>query len=86
MEGCRCRLKEVPRSRVVLGYLSTEKCKLLDSFEQASEMKCGKLVTKYQNDSKAEFTGCPSETESDSDSAKGTECKDEGSASCYLCK
>ena len=31
---------------------------------------------KYQNDSKAEFTGCQSETESDSDSAEGTEGKD----------
>ena len=45
---------------------------ILDSFEQASEIKCPRLVTKYQNDSKAEFTGSPSETESDSDSAGGT--------------
>ena len=36
---------------------------------------------KYQNDSKAEFTGRPSETESDSDSAGGTEGEDEVPAS-----
>ena len=36
---------------------------ILDSFEQGSEIMCPKLVTKYQNDSKAEFTGSPSETE-----------------------
>ena len=45
---------------------------LLNSFEQALEIKCPKLATKYQNDSKADFTGSPSETESDSDSAGGT--------------
>ena len=39
---------------------------------------------KYQNDSKAEFTGCPSETESDSDSAEGTESEDEVSASSII--
>ena len=44
----------------------------MDSFEQASEIKCPKLVIKYQNDSKVEFTGSPSETESDSDSAGET--------------
>ena len=36
---------------------------------------------KYWNVSKAEFTGCPSETESDPDSAEGTEGEDEVSAS-----
>ena len=51
----------------------------MDSFEQASEIKCPKLVTKYQSDSKAEFTGSPSETESDSDSTEGTEGEDKGS-------
>ena len=81
MEGRRHRL-EVPRSRVVLGRLCTGKHKLLDSCEQCSEIKCPKLVTKYQNDSKAEFTGCPSETEFDSDSAEGSlKAKDEISAS-----
>ena len=39
---------------------------------------------KYQNDSKAEFTGCPSETESDSDSAEGTEGEDKVSASSVI--
>ena len=34
----------------------------MDSFEQASEIKSPKLVIKYQNDSKDEFTGSPSET------------------------
>ena len=33
-------------------------------------------LQKYQNDSKAEFTGCPSETESDTDSAEGTKDED----------
>ena len=47
----------------------------MDSFEQASEIKFPKLVTKYQNDSKAEFTGSPSKTESDSDSTKGLKVK-----------
>ena len=54
----------------------------MDSFEQASEIKCPKLVTKYQNDSKAEFTGSPSETESDS--AEGTEGEDKVSASSVI--
>ena len=50
----------------------------LDSFRQASEIKCPKLVTKKcQNVSKAEFTCCPSKTESDSASAEGTEGEDE---------
>ena len=43
-----------------------------------------KLVTKYQNDSKAEFTGSPSETESDPDSAGGTEGEDKISASSVI--
>ena len=53
----------------------------MDSFEQGSEIKCPKLVTKYQNDSKAEFTGSSSETESDSDSAGEIEGEDKISAS-----
>ena len=56
----------------------------MDSFERASEIKCLKLVTKYQNDSKTEFTGSPSETESDSDSAGGTEGEDKMSASSVI--
>ena len=48
------------------------------------QKKCPKLVTKYQNDSKAEFTGSPSETESDSDSAGGTEGEDKTSASSVI--
>ena len=52
----------------------------MDSFEQGSEIKSPKLFTKYQNDSKAEFTGSPSETESDSDSAEEIECEDKISA------
>ena len=56
----------------------------LDSFEQASEIKCPKLVTKYQNDSKAGFTGSPSETESDSDSTELTESEDKVSASSVI--
>ena len=48
---------------------------------QASKIKCPKLVTKYWNDLKAEFTGSPSETESDSDSAEGIEAEDKVSAS-----
>ena len=54
---------------------------ILDSFEKA---KSPKLVTKYQNDSKAELTGSPSETESDSDSTKGTESEDKVSASSVI--
>ena len=55
---------------------------MLNSFEQASEIiKSPKLVPKYQNDSKAEFTGSPSETESDSDNTEGTESEDKVSAS-----
>ena len=77
-------LDKVLRLRVVLGRLCTGKCKLLDSFEQALEMKCPKLVRKYQNDSKAEVTCCPSETESDSDSAEGTEGEDKVSASSVI--
>ena len=57
---------------------------ILDSFQQASEIKSPKLVTKYQNDSKAEFTGSPSETESDSDSTEGTESEDKVSASSVI--
>ena len=57
---------------------------MLDSFEQGSEIKCPKLVTKYPNDSKAEFTGSPSETESDSDSAGGIEGEDKISTSCVI--
>ena len=56
----------------------------MDSFEQVSEIKRPKLVTKYQNDSKVEFTGSPSETESDSDSARGTKGKDKISASSVI--
>ena len=56
----------------------------MDSFEQGSEIKSPKLVTKYQNDSKAEFTGSPSETESDSDSTEGTESEDKVSASSVI--
>ena len=50
----------------------------------ASEIKCPKLVTKYQNDSKAEFTGSPPEAESDFDSAGGTKGEDEISASSVI--
>ena len=56
----------------------------MDSFEQASEIKYPKFVTKYQNDSIAEFTGSPSETESDSDSTGGTESEDKVSASSVI--
>ena len=42
------------------------------------------MSQKYQNDSKAEFTGRPSETESDSDSAEGTEGEDKVSASSVI--
>ena len=42
------------------------------------------LSQKYQNDSKAEFTGRPSETESDSDSAEGTEGEDKVPASSVI--
>ena len=57
----------------------------MDRFVQASDIKCPKLVTKkYQNDSKAEFTGCLTETESDSDSAEGTEGEDGVSASSVI--
>ena len=45
---------------------------------------CPKLVTNYQNDSKAEFTGSPSETKSDSDSTEGTEGEDKVSASSLI--
>ena len=41
-------------------------------------------ITKYQNDSKAEFTGSPSETESDSDSAGEIEGEDKISASSVI--
>ena len=47
-------------------------------------MKSPKLVTKYQNDSKAEFTGSPSETQSDSDSTEGTESEDKVLASSVI--
>ena len=57
---------------------------ILDSFEQVSEIMCSKLVTKYQNDSKAEFTGSPSETGSDSDSTEETEGEDKLSASSVI--
>ena len=43
-----------------------------------------RVVTKYQNDSKAEFTGSPSETESDSDSAGEIEGEDKISASSVI--
>ena len=56
----------------------------MDSFEKASEIKSPKLVTKYQNDSKAELTGSPSETESDSDSTEGTESEDKVSVSSVI--
>ena len=56
----------------------------MDSFEQGSEINCPKLVTKYQNDSKGEFTGSPSETESESDSAGGIEGEDKISASSVI--
>ena len=39
---------------------------------------------KYWNDSKAEFTDSPSETESDSDSTEGTESEDGVSASSVI--
>ena len=80
MEGRRRRLEKVPRSRVVLGRLCTGKRKLLDSFEQASKIKCSKLVTEYQNCSEAESTGPPSVTESDSDNAEGEDEASAGSA------
>ena len=57
---------------------------ILDSFEQDSEIKCPKFVTKYQNDSKGEFTDSPSETESGSDSAGGAEGEDKISASSVI--
>ena len=57
---------------------------MLDSFEQALEIKCPKLVTKYKNDSKAEFTGSPSETESDYDSTEGTQVDDKVSANAVI--
>ena len=56
----------------------------MDSFEEGSEIKCPKLVTKYQNDSKAEFTGSPFETESDSDSAGEIKGEDKISASSVI--
>ena len=56
----------------------------LDRFEQGSEIKCPKLIIKYQNDSKAEITGSPSETESDSDSAGEMEGEDKTSASSVI--
>ena len=46
MEGCHCCQEKIPSSRVVLGHLCTGKCKLLDGFEQASEIKCLQFVTK----------------------------------------
>ena len=42
------------------------------------------MSQKYQNDSKAEFTGRPSETGSDSDSAEGTEGEDTVPASSVI--
>ena len=54
------------------------------SLFQAVLYKCPKHVTKYQNDSKAEFTGSPSETASDSDSSEGTEGEDKVSASSVI--
>ena len=56
----------------------------MDSFEQGSEIKYPKLVTKYQNDSTAKFTGSPSETESDSDIAGEIEGEDKISASAVI--
>ena len=50
---------------------------ILDSFGHASDIKCPKPVTKdTKMFKKTEFTGCPSETESDSDSAEETEVED----------
>ena len=46
--------------------------------------KVSQACQKYQNDSKAEFTGSPSETESDSVSAGGTEGEDKISASSVI--
>ena len=58
---------------------------ILDSFGQASEIKCPKLVTKNTSMiQKLEFTACPSETGSDSDSAEGTEDEYEVSASSVI--
>ena len=48
------------------------------------EIKWPKLVTKYQNDLKAKFTGSPSQTELDSDSAEETEGEDKVSASSVI--
>ena len=42
------------------------------------------MSQKHQNDSKDEFTGSPSETESHSDSAEGTEGEDKVSASSVI--
>ena len=42
------------------------------------------LSQKYHNDSKAEFTGSPSETESDSDSAEETDGEDKVSVSSVI--
>ena len=42
------------------------------------------MSKKYQNDSKDEFTGSPSETEFDSDSTEGTEGEDKVSASSII--
>ena len=58
---------------------------ILDSFGQASEIKCPKLVTKSTSMiQKLEFTACPSEKGSDSDSAEGTEDEYEVSASSVI--
>ena len=43
-----------------------------------------KYTKKYQIDSEVEFNGCHSQTESDSDSAEGTEGEDEVSASSVI--
>ena len=45
MEGRQYCLQKVLTLRVVLGHLCTGKRKLLDSFEQASEIKCPMLFT-----------------------------------------
>ena len=57
----------------------------LNSFGQASDIKCPKLITKNTRMfSKVEFTDRSSETESDSDSAEGTDGEDEVSASSVI--
>ena len=52
----------------------------LDTFTHTEKL----CIEFEQNDSKAEFTGRPSETESDSDSAEGTEGEDKVPASSVI--